>query len=278
LAFGINILEAEESQPPSPAERLEILKQKWLFWHLEQANARRDQKLWFASAFHLSRLIEANPASAFFLGSRGNAYAEMGDWDRAGADFARARTVAASSVSPLSPVLDGIFSLYCLQKGDRDGHRRVCKEMLARWSQAPTPEVAFHMLRCAVLTPDATKDKAALLRLADRVRGGQILRHKALTIRGAVLFRAGRFEEAAQQLREAVREEGKGGDGWECLFLAMTLHRLGKDAEAKEWLQKGHRWVENTGRGLDWAARLDVTVLRREAETLLNLNLKEKKP
>jgi WD40 repeat protein/tetratricopeptide (TPR) repeat protein len=272
-AVGITIWDGESQQPQSAAARLEILKQRWLFWHQAQAEVSQQQKSWFAAAFHLSHLLQANPASSLFLTKRGAAYAELGDWARASADFAQGRKVASGD-----PIVDCVCSLCCLQQGDRDGYRRICTDMLGRWGQTENPDVVFHMLRCAVLVPDVVSDTAVLVRLADSAQKSRIMRHHVLKVRGAALYRAGRFEEAAEELRRAIREEGKGGDGWEQLFLAMALHQLKQDSEAHQWLNKaipqreaeqGNAKSELTGTELDWTQRLDVAVLQLEAQALL---------
>src|SRR5262249_5760554 len=59
-------------------------------------------------------------------------------------------------------------------------------------------------------------------------------RHRFLSTRGAVLYRAGRLEEAAKGLREAMRLDHVGGDFHDWLFLALAEHRLGHADAAQE--------------------------------------------
>jgi Flp pilus assembly protein TadD len=59
------------------------------------------------------------------------------------------------------------------------------------------------------------------------------VRHAFLNTRGAVLYRAGRFEEAAKVLREAMSLHPDGGEIHDFLFLALAEHRLGHAAAAK---------------------------------------------
>src|SRR5262249_19176336 len=59
------------------------------------------------------------------------------------------------------------------------------------------------------------------------------VRHQFLNTRGAVLYRAGRFEEAAKVLREAMSLDAGGAfHGW--LFLALAEHRFGHADAAKQ--------------------------------------------
>ena len=49
----------------------------------------------------------------------------------------------------------------------------------------------------------------------------------------------------------------------------MTHARLAQAAEAKTWLDRGSRWVERAEadkRGTTWEERLQLGLLRREAE------------
>ena len=62
--------------------------------------------------------------------------------------------------------------------------------------------------------------------------------HRKAGTLGALLYRAGSYKEAVDQLTEAVRTHGEGGDGWTCLFLAMAHHRLKHDEEARRWLAR----------------------------------------
>jgi len=58
----------------------------------------------------------------------------------------------------------------------------------------------------------------------------------------------------------------------------MSHHRLGHPQEARTWLDRAGRWIEEAlgkpdfrieGRQLDWRQRLELQVLRREAEALI---------
>ena len=73
-------------------------------------------------------------------------------------------------------------------------------------------------------------------------RGGRRQRpHVAnrLNTLGAVLYRAGRFEEAVRQLKRSVEVHGAGGTPYDALFLAMAHHQLGHADQARRWLRLG---------------------------------------
>jgi hypothetical protein len=96
-----------------------------------------------------------------------------------------------------------------------------------------------------------------------------------------VLYRAGRFEDAVKRLTEAEEafKEAKSPRSsivYNWLFQAMTEHRLGHAEEAKQWLAKAIKDIEQlpqdrpqVGAAMPWNRRLTLQLLRREAEELL---------
>jgi Flp pilus assembly protein TadD len=92
---------------------------------------------------------------------------------------------------------------------------------------------------------------------------------------GAILYRAGRFEEAVRQLRRAVEVYGAEGTPYDALFLAMAHQQLRHADEARRWLRLGtavdSRSVANhlVSGETPWFSRLELEVLRREATALI---------
>jgi hypothetical protein len=97
------------------------------------------------------------------------------------------------------------------------------------------------------------------------------------------LYRAGRYEDAVRRLDESSRLTT--AVAWDWLFLAMSHHRLGHTAPARENLNKARRWIaaaesHRTKPGAagasrtiwhSWNERAEVGSLFREAETLLGV-------
>ena len=87
---------------------------------------------------------------------------------------------------------------------------------------------------------------------------------------GAILYRAGRFQEAVQRLGEAMKANKEGGvTDW--LFLAMAHHHLKHTEESRSCLRHGIGLLEATLRKkpLSWQTRVTWSLLRREAEVLV---------
>jgi tetratricopeptide (TPR) repeat protein len=108
--------------------------------------------------------------------------------------------------------------------------------------------------------------------------------YRSLNQYGAVLYRAGRYEESLKRLAEAeaaYRTDDEKMTDIACnwLFLAMAHHRLGHNEEARRWHDMALARIdqelgkESEERGvatsLPWNRRLTLQLLRREAEELL---------
>jgi tetratricopeptide (TPR) repeat protein len=64
-------------------------------WRRQQAAEAEKGGRWFSAAFHLSRLLEADPADASLYARRGLAHALQGQWSKAAADLLHGALLAA---------------------------------------------------------------------------------------------------------------------------------------------------------------------------------------
>jgi tetratricopeptide (TPR) repeat protein len=148
--------------------------------------------------------------------------------------------------------------------------------MLDRFGQADLPDMARWVL---VLAPGAVNDRNRLV-----LRGEEALRKDpqtgwASTILGAALYRADRFAEAIQRLDEAnaaweqaATKPAEYSPAYIWFFLAMAHQRKGDAVEARRWLDKAQKWMEQEtqdSRNPAWNRRLTLQLLRREAEQRL---------
>ena len=115
--------------------------------------------------------------------------------------------------------------------------------------------------------PAAVKDFEPLVREQTRVIGPDPDPNLLNTL-GGLLYRAGRFEDAVKRLEQAIASRDKVGIVHDFLFLAMAHQRLGHGDEARKWLEKSGRAVEQA-EGESWDQRLEMDLLKREAEALL---------
>lgn len=138
-----------------------------------------------------------------------------------------------------------LHALACLKAGDASCYRAACAGIADRLPPVDpelSPDEANTGALAFALAPNATGDWAkplawidhALTRItrneeanpvpADRIRTA---RHAYLSTRGAVLYRAGRFEDAAKVLRAGMALHPRGGGFHDWVFLALAEHGLG---------------------------------------------------
>jgi tetratricopeptide (TPR) repeat protein len=151
--------------------------------------------------------------------------------------------------------------------------------MLARFSESTNAAELNFTVWTAALAPQALDDYAPAIALAQR--GVELSKDNPEAIRslGAILYRAGKYEEAAQHLAplaaraEKASPEAKTSAAYPLFFLAMAQHQLGKTDEARGTLQKA---VELTKAELTdekspplWNRRLTLELLQKEAQSLI---------
>ena len=178
------------------------------------------------------------------------------------------------------------FAMARLAAGHVDEYRDDCGEMLQRFGQTDKASDGHWIAWACTLAPDAITDWATAVTLAEKVVQSEPKSVMYLNTLGAVLYRAGRFDEALVRLSEVeplVQEPSKAiksPPAYTWYFLAMAQHRLGHAEESKQWLDKAVAWTDKTTTEADqgkadlpWNRRLTLKLLRDEATTLLGVTL-----
>jgi tetratricopeptide (TPR) repeat protein len=133
---------------------------------------------------------------------------------------------------------------------------------------------------CA-LGPGALADFTPAIALAQQAAASDASSAQFANSLGAILYRAGRFDEACQKLDVADHlsspDKTRTSPAYTWFFLAMAHQRLGHAVEAKQWLDKARQETETALKRheagtekLPWNRRLSLTVLRNEAEELFS--------
>jgi WD40 repeat protein/tetratricopeptide (TPR) repeat protein len=209
--------------------------------------------------------------------------AGSGDWKRAAALLA---TLARNPDLPMSTRY--LQAVACLKAGDAAGYRSACAGMAERLPRGE-PKMSHHESNSAAkattlglnATDDWTRTLAwtdhALTRLMEIAKARPNLtelivreRHRFLNTRGAVLYRAGRFEEAAEVLHEGMRLHPDGGDFSDWLFLALAETRLGHTGAAKEAAVKARKAERAAKAGPVWDVA-EVELLDAELDAAVPL-------
>jgi serine/threonine protein kinase/tetratricopeptide (TPR) repeat protein len=283
-AFDIYEKLTEETDPSaSHWHRRELA---WTCLNLGEA-LEKDRR--FAEAMELDRragelcekLAAENPDGTYpFWGSQG--YGKLTVL-LAAADRAQEAEQACRKVLELQPDAAPAHFKYALLRlhlGGRDAHRTACAAMLTRFGNSPDLDAAYWTAWTCTLGPDAVSDWQPVVRLAEKALAADRKNCDKLQLLGAVLYRAGRFEEALKRLTEAEAafQEARNPLStviYNWLFQAMTRHRLGQADEARKWLEKAVEAIDrppekskDANAGV-WNRRLTLQLWQREAQTQL---------
>jgi tetratricopeptide (TPR) repeat protein len=169
------------------------------------------------------------------------------------------------------------YAAVLLLSGDRAGYRQACAHMIEHCGKAKELR-SYHVARACTLAADSVKDMALPGSLAD----AELKKHSgefwSLAQQAALLYRSGDSAAAVPLLMESLKADSKPGRAvvtW--LWLALTHQKLGKPAEARQWLGRASRWLDldasegmpanaDQTLGLHLHNSLEAHVLRAEAE------------
>jgi serine/threonine protein kinase/predicted Zn-dependent protease len=196
---------------------------------------------------------------------RALARAEVGLWDEAAAEFARAQD------RYLGQNAQRQYALWLLAAGKTDAYRRQCARMRELLSNTSKPQTAFHVVLACMYGPSGIAEPTRLVQWADAWTKAGLKDSLSRFAAFLAHYRAGRFEEALRNFNEESPQ------GW--LVVAMTHHRLGHGDEARRWLAKADAWYDKVmqdglarpeaGPRVDWETWALAQVLRREARELI---------
>jgi hypothetical protein len=138
----------------------------------------------------------------------------------------------------------------------------------------------------ATLLPPPESDLAWLIDMAEFAElyaANQSSRHAAANTLGTALYRAGRYQEAANSVLNSIEYHGKGGELMDWLVLALAHYSMGNVVEARTWWEKSQQAVRDdpnlisptvVGMKSYWWSRLEnITIYREAMERLSSLTL-----
>jgi WD40 repeat protein len=271
LAVGdegnVDVWEVGEKWQALETARRQGARERAKAWHNQQAEDAAQAAWWFAARSHWSSLILLEPNEGRAHALRADANAELGRWEEVAADAAR-----AVELSPDDRWAWHRQALLALRAGNTAQYRQTCDGLVKRLGQTTDPAVANDVAWFCCLGPGATSDPKSVVALAERGVAKEAGSARLGTL-GAALCRAGRHDEAATRLQEAIKAHGGGGQAVDWFLLAIAEHHLNQPDKAREALEQG-RAQQKKGSPRDWQGRLQAELLRAEAEKLIP----EKKP
>jgi tetratricopeptide (TPR) repeat protein len=139
------------------------------------------------------------------------------------------------------------------------------------------PESADHCnnLAWAYLTaPEALRNVEAAVPLAEkavRLKGESANHRNTL---GVAYYRAGRYREAEELFRSNLEGQADRALAYDLYFLAMSLHRLGQTAPARNYYDWAVRWTRMLQQNLSPTELDEFAAFRAEATEVLSINRK----
>jgi tetratricopeptide (TPR) repeat protein len=243
-------------------------------WHLGQAGNSVAAGQWFAARWHLDRLIAANPADRDYRRRRALVAVHQRRWAEASQDFEKSLEPGKEDVQVRS-----WYALTLAGAGDPANSRRVCAFLLENFSQGGEPTTAKEVAWCCARFPSGPGNQGEIIRLAERVVAESGEDPDSFSILAAALYRAGRFGEVIGTLEKSSKFRRKLPPPWDWMFLAMAHHKLGHAEKARKWLANACKLADQAlkddpkehapGISFDWDSRLELQLIRREAEELI---------
>jgi serine/threonine protein kinase/tetratricopeptide (TPR) repeat protein len=214
--------------------------------------------------------VAADPQGGWVHHWMGTRLAERGAWSEADEQL----TQAAASLSE-NPMAHYRHALVRLELGDQAGYRAACARMCEHLGAASDTYARYWLAWTCSIGPEAVTDWSVPLGYAQDLLEKEPKNIGYLTSLGSVLFRAGRFEEAAARLAKAnaAYQSGNGDGGsplYPQIFLAMAHHKLGHAEEARRWLAEARSRIEKEPlEKMPWNRRATVELLLAEAEQMI---------
>jgi WD40 repeat protein/Flp pilus assembly protein TadD len=239
-------------------------------WHAEAARTCEKARQYEGALVHLERVAAQDPDEPNIEDRRGRACAQLARWPEAAAHFEQATLRGHDQAGPWYR-----HALLRLHLKDHSGYQRACAAALERFGAAPDLVAVQLAAWTCVLGVAAKDDAVRALAAAQRAALAEPKNHARLLTVGAALYRAGRFDDAVRKLDESTKVWGKDDTVWDWLFLAMSHHRLGQHRLAEGYWTKASRWMDQAGgrtpaTALSWSNQMELSLLRREAEALLD--------
>jgi WD40 repeat protein len=271
-----------------PKARAQAAEKRAVDWHWAQAESADKDKAWFAKIFHTSQGIAAGARESNWYDYRGQAYATLGQWDKARADFDQ-----ATQLSPEVPQFWYHRAILRLAAGDPAAYHDACAQMLQHFDRnpgadlnclyacAPDPKGGGNPAQLVALCRAAVEAQKAALEKTGRDHKeapGAARRSYGVALRayGAALYRAGQAQEAIATLEQARPYFAP--RAWDRLFLALACQDCGETDKAREVFNQAVQEIKAAGQAerkgsqwFHWQEQVEVEALQREAATKLGV-------
>jgi serine/threonine protein kinase len=202
--------------------------------------------------------------------SLGVARVKLGKCAEAASDFRSAQLASDQQNNAAWRCREASIFVGLLGARDVAGLRNSAENLIKELGERADPSVSAEIARRLVLIPPAARGEAEAFQSAERAKDAT----GYARLRGAALYRAGKWQAAATQLEKAIEVEPEYATAY--LFLAMARFKL-KDTEGA-WRAAGlasccRLWGDHptasTWRYLGWRDGLEFDFLLPEVEQML---------
>jgi tetratricopeptide (TPR) repeat protein len=238
------------------------------------------------------RLVKLRPANHHLWNARAYSDASSREWNKAAAAMRKTLELVSSRLSSDDPP-NRVSNWYnwcgatselgalLLLAGDELAYRELCSSILETPGMIEDSVVRSCASRACTMSPDAVTDFTKPLQWALYAVQQQPRPAWHVFALGIAQHRSGRHEEAIQSFqRSLTMNKDWVGRGQNYASLALACNSLGRDQEARQWLNETRSWLNEVNRNAagwkfgfaasdflgDW---LIAQVLLREAETVL---------
>jgi eukaryotic-like serine/threonine-protein kinase len=224
-----------------------------------------ERKCWAEAEAAFDEVVRARPLNSTVRMEQGQFFLKRSEPEKAVAAFGQAILLL-----PNESYLRIRQILSLVAAGDFDGQRQACSNLLDRFGNTTDPTTANNLAWSCALAPGSVAVHEALVRLAELAgqRFPAEQKHVVLNTLGAVLYRAGRFEDAIHRLDEGIQLRKGESLPQDWVFLAMAHHRLGHHDEARRWLDRLSNRPPSENPEQFWE-ELEIRLLRGEAEAVV---------
>jgi Flp pilus assembly protein TadD len=220
---------------------------------------------WRKAVADYSKVIDLKIDTWEIRNRRGTAYAELGEWARAEADFPKAFALA-----PRYSWLAHNQALALLGANDQAGYRKLRTALWDQFGKGTDDFTANLVTWTWALAPGSPAEFDRLVRFAEKTFARNLTHDALLHTYGDLLYRGGRPKEAVERLTQAAKRHSDDPLYW--LPLAVAHHQNKQTEDAKKCLARAVQLIEQAAKKNakpPWNKRLEVQLFRREAEQLI---------
>jgi WD40 repeat protein len=250
-------------------------------FYLARAAYFADLRQWRDAIDAYGSALKLSGQNAITLDRRGDAWAELGNWTEAAADY-----VAALKITPLDTHIAYLQSLASQRLGRPDDYRAIVRILIRQAQDTHDPDEQNRAAWACAVLPNAVDDPNPMVEMARDAVKQKPGNYACASTLGSILTRAGRHEEAIKALEAAMklkpRDKGMetkfDGTPFDWVFLAISHARLGHKDIAIEYLDQTDAHMERVLADplfddpywtWGWSDRCELDILRTEAKALI---------